>query len=66
MYKKNRKGGKYNLWDRRSGIRPLHKDRDIDSGLYYDAYKGEWRKYVSKKDMKEEGDYVCIILIVMM
>lgn len=55
MYKKNRKGGKYNLWDRRSGIRPLHKDRDIDSGLYYDAYKGEWRKYVSKKDMKEEG-----------
>ena len=37
VYKKNRKGGKYDLWDKRSGIEVKHNDRDVDSGLYYNV-----------------------------
>ncbi len=56
VYKKNRKGGKYDLWDKRSGIDVKHNDRDVDSGLYYNEYLGKWGKYISKKVMKKKSD----------
>jgi hypothetical protein len=56
VYKKNRKGGKYDLWDKRSGIDVKHNDRDVDSGLYYNEYLDRWGKYISKKVMKKKSD----------
>ena len=56
VYKKNRKGGKYDLWDKRSGIEVKHNDRDVDSGLYYNEYLEKWGKYISKKVMKKKSD----------
>lgn len=56
VYKKNRKGGKYDLWDKRSGIEVKHNDRDVDSGLYYNEYLDRWGKYISKKVMKKKSD----------
>ena len=55
-YKKNRSGGVYNLWNRESGIEARHNDRDEDTGLYFNEFKGEWGKYISKKVMKRESD----------
>jgi len=54
-YKKNRKGGVYNLWSKDSGLIAKHNDRDVDTGLYYNEYLGKWGKYISKKVMKIEG-----------
>jgi hypothetical protein len=56
VYKKNRKGGKYDLWDKRSGIDVKHNDRDVDSGLYYNEYLDRWGKYISKKVMKKKSE----------
>ena len=56
VYKKNRKGGKYDLWDKRSGIEVKHNDRDVDSGLYYNEYLERWGKYISKKVMKKKSE----------
>ena len=55
-YKKNRSGGVYNLWSRESGIKAMHNDRDIETGLYYNEHLDKWGKYISKKVMKGSSD----------
>ena len=56
VYKKNRMGGKYDVWDKNSGIVVKHNDRDIESGLYYNEYLDRWGKYISKKVMKKKSE----------